>query len=222
MRTNRFTLIELLVVIAIIAILASMLLPALSKAQATARSVTCVSNEKQLMMASNLYAQENRDYLPAWKTEGDLWYEKIEEYFVETDILLCPSCYSTADELEDCQYGWNYCGWTTSPSDTGLYGLGFDYKVSGGSPWGGPLRKGKIDNASEFIVLGDARTDSSPETFFGPPSKSGNTSLTETEYVPEAHGSGPNVGFLDGHVQWYRKAQIMSEDMRHCWTQQND
>src|SRR5262245_26150029 len=79
-----FTLIELLVVVAIIAILASLLLPALARAKEKARSIKCLSNEKQIGLGYLLYASDNSDYLPLAAHEGDAapcqWFFEISPY----------------------------------------------------------------------------------------------------------------------------------------------
>jgi prepilin-type N-terminal cleavage/methylation domain-containing protein/prepilin-type processing-associated H-X9-DG protein len=223
-----FTLIELLVVIAIIAILASMLLPALSQAKQKAKTVACLNNLKQLQICWHQYTMDNYELLVpnnsvtgvttnggggalaaggAWcltdPTVENVQNGMLFQYNRSVDIYHCPADRSTLTDPS---------GNTGGPLRARSYNMSesvngypeFSYVTSTLIPFFKKMTQIRTPNVNQCLVFIDENEQTLLDSQFGMPTDYYDGSQAWWDMPADRHNQGANLAFADGHAERWK------------------
>ncbi|WP_176014638.1 type II secretion system protein [Victivallis sp. Marseille-Q1083] len=215
-KSNRaFTLIELLVVIAIIAILASMLLPALGKAKTKAISIKCVGNLRQQGVAEAMYGLDNDDYLTYgfWDNPSKFdtsWFSQLNSYLGSPEVLTCPA-YS-AEKLT----GWmNIVDEDNDFIEAFSGSYGHNVYLGADSTLWRPAGKGPVLKLSSLQSAAPVVGDIKRHGYMSPGDINLTTMLNGTDApgscVSVRHGNKVNLVFSDGHAGTLGAQEFLGE-----------
>jgi prepilin-type N-terminal cleavage/methylation domain-containing protein len=224
-RQRGFTILELLVTIAIVAILASLLLPAMAGAKEKARRAVCKNNLRQMSLAAIIYAGDNNDWFWDHTRDTGDWFTQcvstemfryISNY-AGGQVIDCPNLYSfTLTGIVDFKGARSQAGW----------GINMGYNYLGGitnmpsqAGWVSPLRSFDhpalplFTDANNSALLGGRYWAIAPHLRGGPFRQGQSVFLWfDTLTTPADLGAeGGNVALLDGSVRW-KKLENMSND----------